>query len=374
MIIYIVMTALSLALAPLCSRDLLLGSSRRFRGKNIYLFLMAFLCVLCMGLRSQSVGYDTKLYVRNFLRIGSYPNFFSALSNESNSIPVYVLLCRFIYAISNDPQLHIFVEAVLINVGLFFFIKRTSNDYPFSTFLYFGLTLFYFAMNGARQSIAMVFCVNAIIILAENIRSMKGWILYFLAVGIHITSLISVGMIAGIIVYNKKMDKKIVTGIFTAAGFFAGSALMIFSRIFSSYFTHYEIYFNGNAVYDLLGSQGGGRIIIIYLYLAMFIIIWLTQKIDVIGNKFDELFLRLVPGIAFGITLGIANSKNILINRMVWYYMIFYIPFIPYVTSRCTKNNKRIITVGTIVAFGTYSILFLRENQGAIVPYHLFWN
>lgn len=374
MIVYIGMTVLSLVLAPICSQKFKWSESKRFKGKNAYLSLMALICILCMGLRNQSVGYDTELYVRIFLRIGAYPDLLTALSRESNSIPAYVLLCRIVYQVSTDPQFHIFVEAVLINVGLFIFIKKASVEYSLSTFLYFGLALMYFAMNGARQTIAMVFCANAIIILTKNLKNIKGWLWLVLAVGIHMTSLISVGLIAGIMVYNKRMDKKIVTCIFAAVGAFTGSALLVLSSVFSGYFTHYEIYFNGRASYDLRGTEGGGRIVIIYIYLAMFVIIWLFQKVNKDKTEYDEMFLRLVPGIAFGITLGIVNSRNVLINRMVWYYIIFFIPFIPYVIGRCSKNRKMILTVGTVVVFFVYSILFMRENQGAIVPYHLFWN
>lgn len=374
MIVYIGITVFSLVLAPICLYNFKCGKGISFKGKNAYLILMALICILCMGLRNQSVGYDTMLYVKNFIRIGSYPDILSALLKESNSISVYVLLCRAIYRISPDPQVHIFAEAVLINVGVFLFIKRTSVEYQLSTFLYFGLTLMYFAMNGARQTIAMVFCANAITILAKNIKDLKGWIWFALGVGVHIISLVAMGLIAGIVIYNIKMDKKIVTGIFAAIGAFTGSALFVISRVFSKYFSHYEIYFNGHASYDLRASVGGGRIVIIYLYLAMFVIIWLFQKEHKVKNEYDEMFSRLIPGIAFGIALGIVNSRNVLMNRMVLYYMIFFITLIPYVISRCSKNIKIILTAGTVIAFLAYSILFLRENQGAIVPYRLFWN
>lgn len=366
------MILLSFILPFVCTRSLRVGKTRVISSGDLYLIIMAIIFTIIMGLRSQSVGIDTSLYVKNFLRIGGYQDLITALSKESNSIPVYAILCRLIFRIYSNAQFHIFVEALLINISLFIYIKKTSVNYIMSVFLYYGLTLMYFGMNGTRQTLSIVLCANAIDILNRNIKNYKGWILFVLAVGIHVVGLISIVMIAGMFI-SKRKNIKIITGVFAGMGAVIGPIFFVLSNAIANYFPHYKIYFDGRAVYGLNSEEGGGRIIIVYLFLSVFILAWFVYK----GHKDTALrsiyFSRLIPGIAFGIFLGIFNASNILINRVVWYFVIFFISFIPYVIGRCPRYTREILSKSTVIAFLTYSFLFLRENHGAIVPYHFFW-
>lgn len=373
MAVYIVITMMSLLLAPMCALNLRVKGNWVIRGKSVYLFLMAVACTLCMGLRSEAVGTDTALYAWIFEKIGKHPSLMAAFARESNTMPAYILLCRALYRISPNPQFHIFAEAVIINIGLFVLIRETSVEYPFSTFLYFGLTLMYFGMNGARQTMSVVICANAIVMLARNIKSVKGWIWFAVGCGTHVIGLISAGMIAGIILYNIKLNKKFATLVFAGAGAAVGVLMMVMSGLIQRFFPHYQIYFNSRAAYSMSGSEGGGRIVIIYLYLALFLGLWLVGKAHREYPEKDELFSRLVPGMTFGMFLGIFNAKTVLISRMVWYYSVFFIPFLPYSIARSARWMRWILKLGTIAAFLAYSLLFLRENQGEIVPYQLFW-
>ena len=90
MTVYIVLTILALAFAPLCTRNIKFNKNNKQSGKTVYIMIFTTACIILMGLRSQQVGKDTALYVRNFLRIGSYPDLTTALKYESNAIPVYV--------------------------------------------------------------------------------------------------------------------------------------------------------------------------------------------------------------------------------------------------------------------------------------------
>lgn len=373
MIVYFIMTGLTLIAGTLCTKSIAISHKVILKRGSAYLLVMAVMCILVMGFRDSSIGQDTQLYIRNFLRIGRYANLTDALANESNAIPVYVVLCRLIYAISPDPQFHIFVEAVLINVGFFAFIKRTSPNYVISTFLYFGLTIIYFAMNGARQSIAMVLCANAVVYLTKNFKSVKGWFLFLLGIGIHISGLITGIILLGVFLINKKKrNVKHLTTAFAIAGAFAGSAYVVLADLISKYFVHYAIYFNGAATVGVTETSGGGRIVVIYLYIAVFILLYFFQK-GYAGEEHDELFCKILPGLAFGISFGIINCKNELINRLILFFFVYYVSYLPYVIKRCNANIKRILTAITLAGFFLYSLLFLYENQGAIVPYVAFF-
>ncbi len=377
MLIYIIMTILSLIMGCLCTKSIAFSYKViiRIRKGSFYLLLMALICILVMGLRDSSIGQDTPLYVRNFLRIGQYDNLTQALAQENNAFPVYVILCRLIYSISSSPQFHIFVEAAIINIGYFTFVKRTSTDYVMSTFLYFGMTIIYFAMNGARQSIAMVLCANGVVYLTKNLKSIKGWIWFALGVGIHISSLITSIIILGIFLTNRnKKNVKYLTSAFAIAGALAGSAYVAVASVVSRYFNHYTIYFNGAATVGISETSGGGRIVIIYLYIALFILIYFLQQKEDKNTESSDIFSKILPGLAFGIFFGIINCRNELINRIVLFFLVYYASCLPYVIKRCSVHTKRILTATTIIGFFMYSLVFLVENQGAVVPYVFFWN
>ena len=81
----------------------------------------------------------------------------------------------------------------------------------------------------------------------------------------------------------------------------------------------------------------------------------------------------VLPALLFGAIFGIINSKNELINRLLWYYLGIYVLCIPSVLSKYKKFERLILTVGVVAVLLTYSIISLRENQNGVVPYSFFW-
>ena len=371
MTIYLVMTALVIVLAPLCRHRVRLIGRYSLAGKDLYLALMTLMFALVMGLRALSVGTDTTAYARSFLRVANYGSLGQMFQREANSLPVYLLISRICALISPSPNFHVFVESALISLGLFFFIRRISTDYAYSVLLFVGMTMLYLSMNISRQMLSVVVCANAVVLLSRDLRSIKGWVLFALAVGIHLISLVGLVVVAGALLYRRIGDVRRTTTIFAIIGAAGGSLVLIFSQVITRFFPHYNLYFRENATFSLTQSTGGGRIVIIYIYITAFVLIWLLQGAH--KRRESKHFACMVPGITLGMVFGILNARNVLFSRMVVYFMIFFIAFIPWVTSQCAPRLRFVLNTGTKLAFLAYSLLYLMENQSGVVPYIPFW-
>lgn len=371
MTIYVVLIATVIAFGFLCNRNIRVGNAV-YSGETIYITFFIMLFIAIMGMRGLTVGTDTAAYARDYVKIGSYDSLIESISRISNTAPSFVALCRLCHLISDNPQIYTFVTAVIIHCLLFRLIKRTSESYSMSIFLYLGLTLFYYGMNGNRQTIAMLLFVNALINLTDNIKDYKAWILIALAAGMHVTSLILIIAVGGILLTERIKDKKIVIAVSIIAGAVFTFLLDEAAILIAQYFPHYSIYLTGKALFHILEGTSNGRIIIVYLFLAVFVILDLMCKDLSITDK-DPLFKKLLPMLVFGVVFGIINYKNSLVNRLMWYFIALFITYIPFVVKKYNKTIRFYLILGIYAGLILYNFIFLKENQSGVVPYVFFW-
>lgn len=369
MLVYIIIMALIILLEPICKINIKVKNKRKIiQGKEIYLILILSVFMITMAIRSMNVGVDTAPYSRTYKNILSYPSLREAINGGLSNAPVYVAFCRLLGIAFKNPQwLNVFT-AVIINVGLYKYIKKTSSNYLMSLFTWMGLTCFFFAMNGNRQTIAMILAMNSFSLLLENIKSKKGWILLALALGTHVTvTFLLIGLL--LIKFADVVKNKI--GIIWYS--LVGSILLsvILSKIvplLSTVFEHYNMYSNGESKYSILSGTGNGRVVILYLFLMVVCIIYYIK----FRNNRDLYSTKLLPALIFGVCFGILNCKNELINRMVFFYIGFFISFIPDAID-AFKGKERVLAKLTILAIvGTYGILSLIINLNGVVPYTTF--
>lgn len=333
------------------------------KGKQLYVSFCFIALTLLASLRAKSVGVDTALYSRIFTRISLYESSWYAITHDSVSAPLYIAFCRLLSFISKDPQILTVFSAVFINIFLLLFIKKTSEDYAASYLSWIGLTLLYCSMNGTRQCMALVLIINAIVILSENMKSFKGWFLWIAAIGLHATTLFTAPAIIGILAAKKFEHKKILFGVSLAAGAVAAFTYkgLIFLAI--KLVPKYAMYTTGNATFSILKGSGGGRIVFLYIFLLGIVYLFVRNE-DTDGFSF-----LIMPALSFGLAFGIINCQNELVNRMIWYYLALFLPFIP----SATKDSK-LLRIGIISMLLLYSIISLLEHQNGVVPYVAFWN
>ncbi len=382
MTIYIILLVCSLLLSFLCGFSLSFkkGQSKSIlSGKNIYLFVMFILMTLVMSLRSVNVGIDTPAYTRIFAVIYNQPSFFAAINKATISAPLYIFLCRILCRFSSDPYILITFSSIFINFFLILYIKRTSDNYPLSIFLWFGLALFYFSMNGTRQTMSIVLVLNSIYYLCKDIKSVKGWIYYIVAIFIHYASLFALLAIILLMLTRKVKSKMSVISISTIFSFIVIASTSLLKYI-SRFFPKYAQYVDGSSYYSILGGNGQGRIIILYLFLGVINLFYILLYLNGQKNENSELTNStyndaILPILIFGIIFGIANFKNELISRLLLFYLSFYISFVPNIGNgyKIDSKFKFLVKACFILVIGIYGILSLVGNQNGVVPYTFFF-
>ena len=281
-----------------------------------------------MALRNISVGVDTAPYARIFTIIVNTNNFIDAIRNAPLTAPVYVIFCKVLSYISKDPQIVIVVSSLIINIGLMKLINKVSVNAPVSYLSWIGLTLFYCSMNGTRQCMALVLSLHTLIMLSENLKGRRAWTLFIIAVLIHPTALVLLFAVGGIILADKIQDNKLLFIISVVASFIIAGGYGIGVRLVLKFIPRYFIYTSGESEYSIFDSTGEGRIVLLYLVLFGITLLWMFRTHT--NNSSKRGFIeKMLPAVLFGAIFGILNSKNELINRLLWYYLGIYVLFIP---------------------------------------------
>lgn len=341
-------------------------------GKRIYNLIVCGTFSLIMALRNVNVGVDTAPYSRIYTTIANTGSIFDAIKNAPLTAPAYVVLCKVLSYISKDPQIAIIVSSLIINFGLMKLINKVSVNAPVSYLSWIGLTLFYCSMNGARQCMALVLSLYALVMLSDNIRDKKAWILFAIAVLTHSTALVLLVAIGGLTLAEKIHDNKMLFIISGAASFIIAFGYGVGVRLVLRFIPRYSMYTSGESIYSIFNSTGEGRIILLYLVLFGIDILWMIQTHS--DDRPERGFIeKMFPAVLFGAIFGIVNSKNELINRLLWYYLGIYVLFIPSVLAKYKKYERFIFTVGIVAVLLVYSVLSLKENQNGVVPYQFFW-
>lgn len=372
MAIYIVNSILVVAFSAIYSLKFKVSNNHKASGKKVYTILVFLTFTFIMALRANTVGVDTALYSRIYVIIGQSRSLGGAIARAPLSAPVYVCFCWLLYHISSNPQLLTVASSLMVTIGLFKYIEKVSDNIVISSNCCIGLTLLYASMNSNRQFMALVLVLNAFYYLSENLASKKGWILIIIAIGIHATAIFSLVALLGVVLANKLKENKLIFG---ASAIISVMISFGFSRIVpfvTRFIPRYEMYTSGASTYNILVSRGGGRIVLLYLFLFSIVVLWTIN--DHQGNLEQDAFnTRMLPAVVFGSVFGIFNCRNELINRMLWFYIALFITFIPSTIKKYHGNLKRLITYGIIIVLYSYSFISLLENQNGIVPYRFFW-
>ena len=372
MAIYLVNILIVILVSPICKCKFRFGNIRSIEGKKVYGVIVCCLFSFIMACRDLSVGADTETYSRIYTFIANSSSFTDAIKNAPLTAPAYVVICRILSYISKDPRIMIAASSLIINIGLMNLINKVSVNAPVSYLAWIGLTLFYFSMNGTRQSMAMIISLHALVMLADNLKNKKAWILFAFAVLIHATALAYIVAVAGIVLAERINDKK---KLFFASA--AVSLIIAFSygfgvKLVLLFVPRYSMYTSGEDRYSIFKGTAGGRVIVLYLLLLAFVTLW-TFQTRAESNNQKSFTKKMLPALVIGAILGIVNSNNHQINRLVRYYFGIYALLIPNALSDYRHNNRLILTAGIIGALLTYSILCLLENKEGVVPYRFFW-
>lgn len=342
---------------------------KHFSSSELYVFLSFLMLFFIMGFRAPEIGTDTSVYYNMYINIINSTSLADAINVSKINAPIYVAYAYMLGKIFTNPQIITICNSLVICIFISRFILKSSSNVVYSTWLYFLLAIFFECFNGARQYMAVAIALNSFLYFAnDNISSKRGWTLFFVALGIHNTTIIFLFAIFGIYLVKKyrKINKIIIYS--TLASTISLVSVYILIDLVLYIFPYYAMYVNGSNSASILNSSGSGRIILLYIFFTLNFLVCYMKK-----EKIPERLKMYIPSILFLNIFGIVFANNVLINRLLWFYSAFMISFIPNSIKLYNKNQRIIIYVCIFLVLFIYCFMNLYEDKSGIIPYKFYF-
>lgn len=294
---------------------------KRKIGKELWQWVVVVVLVLMAGLRYH-VGTDTPSYEYDYYHTIPYLNN-CFHDSDSFSQPLWVLLMSLCKTISGSFVFFQFAHAIIINLLIFRFIKRTTK-YVFSSFLLtFCLTWWNLSFEVLRESICVAVYLNAVLLLREH-KYVKYIILGLIIIGFHWFGFVIV-LITPIVTH---VNEKIMISLSVLL------AVFLFFFVDTSFFDLLEMlasdHMSGGAQERLdsyLGKEGGqGRASYNLMgMLSVFILSVLFPLLTIFFIKKDERYKYFINIIILFVVVGVLQTKMVIFGRFFNYLYIILI-------------------------------------------------
>lgn len=351
-----------LCLFGVCYYDLTYRATNFSASKIILWYAIMVILILIIGFRFE-VGGDTIAYMGDYIWRPALDkwelNFYDIYQ------PGYTFLCAIGKSISPDFYVFQFIHAILMNVMLFYFIRRNCK-YVFSAlFAVFICTYLYFSTEILRE-------VLAVLIFSLNIDSYlkKQWSRYYLGVLLACFFHISAIFLVVLPAFHKLRVNAVYFCIILATGvamFFLDHLLSALSTIvfISDKINAYSDIKSVGILADILNVTRNALFPILFCYIVKYF-----AKKEI---QFENLIA--VMGI-----VGIASYFNpIIFSRAVNYFVLFFcistVSFaVPALKSGKTvlRQYSMIFTILFFVLYGSDSIMYRKYERW--VPYYSIFN
>lgn len=340
-----------------------------------FLFISLFVVVFggVSASRATTVGTDTGTYGAIFTSIGSS---YGSQTILSSKYPLYELYNYLLYQISPNIQIITAANAIIIAIMIGKALSKLSISFFFSSLLYVVGYYYFQSMNIGRQFIAAALIMLGTAYLLEG-RVKTFWLFEFLAVLIHSTALVGVLFFIVYIIHWSK--KNIILFVTISLAFF--SLLPKMMPLILKIFPSYALYDNESGALSLATQSNGGQTYVYLLYLIIMVIGTLLSNNYAKFRDQKFIFLSLIMGLT--IILGIVFSKQVLISRLVLYFSLFVVIYIPMVMQSISEaflqkpQEKLLVTsilnTAIIVIMLVPMTLQLTRNISGVVPYFVFW-
>lgn len=360
------MAFISLVLVVLLIASLFLKTDSD-KDKRAYLIIAVMALSFVAGLRAESVGTDTAAYVRMFYRIASCDTFASAVDASTIDAPVYVAAVWVVSHVADNHQVWLMLCAVATYALIARFIYLMSDNVRLSILYFILLCMMFQSMNGMRQYLSLALAINAYIGFSRNgIKSVHSWLLFAASVGIHSTAFCMLPACLFSAVFLRRPNA------FKALKYFAISVIAcvflssVLLDVFLSIFPSYAMY-DGVDNIDIFSTEYGGRIILLYLLLAAIVVL----AFFMCRRDGTDTIVILAPLAIIACVFGVAFARSFLFNRLIWYYLVCFIAFIPNAFARCSGKISFLLQFSTVSMLLVWMSMQLIENKDGIVPYML---
>lgn len=332
--------------------------------KKYFCLLIAFHWILISGLRAPTIGADTVGYIRAFkkVEVTSWKIIFNAIKQVyfNGRTPItssenflykdtgYLLFQKVVHIFTDNPQVYLFIVALIIFISLAFFVYNNSSDPIFSYILFSTLFYSFYAITGIRQALATALIV---FIGSEYIKKREIWKFAMISLFAYILHKSAIVFIPFYFLAQIKITKKYLISLwlssFIALNLGASFILKIANKIG---YEREDVFKADTTRYTLV-------ILIIGIVASIF-----SQKIPKINTEkkleFNATLLATI------ITLFTLIDQSIM--RIQQYYALFLMFSIPSILNFFDNRSKKILQILCIIIL----ILYLIKNNP---QYMFFW-
>lgn len=320
---------------------------------KIMLFILVFLPLFCVSAFRYNVGQDyVNTYVYTFNRI---------LHGASNVRIDYgfFLLNKIIIIFSGSYQWVFILSSLIINYFICKSIYDQSKDKFLSVFIYIFGTLFFFTLNGVRQSMALALFYYSLKYIEKN-KMKEYFFINFIGFLFHNSAIIFFPLY---FIIGNKFNLKYKILIIAFMSIILPTLLPILSNILLN--TKYSMYLT-NGAYNPLSTINVSTIINILLFVYYEII---SKKK---GDKDKK--LNIYSNIHFiGIIVSFFTTKISLAMRIFMYFRYIEFLSVPFAIEK-TSIAKGYKTIFKLLIICIYILYFIHgvymENGNNVLPYN----
>ncbi len=312
----------------------------------IYAVLSFGFIIFWAGIRTR-FG-DTFAYINSFNAIdSSFEGVFTAEFFESKA-PLFYIFGRVVKVfISSDVTVYLMLIALIQGIPIMMTLRKYSENYFYSVFLFITSMSLFYMFNGIRQFIAVAILFGCTKFLVE-----RKWLSYFIIVLIlslvHYTALIMIPIY--FVAVSKPWRAK--TIIFIAA--------IALCAVFSERFTVVLEAVLEDTAYagatDQFAQDDGAHPLRVVVALVPIVLSFIfRKKIAMENNPFLDLMVNMSV-ITAGLFLVANQTSGILIGRLPIYTSMYSVILLPYIFNHYfPKKDRKIMyflcTIGYIIFF-----------------------
>ena len=364
---------IGLALLYLLLSFVKLEKSLNKKSKSRYIFLLLLIPFFLAAFRGIDVGNDTYTYFRMYRNVGLYSNYFNFMARTRLEPGYSLLMFGFQWLGASYEVFQVFCEAVIF-LSFNKYIKRYSENYALSCFMFVVNRNLAGTMNTMRMWLAIAIILNAIPYIKDR-KLIKFLLVVLAASTMHYTALLFV------LVYlmaDIKKEKYLfpVTIVISIVIAFIGTP---FFRFVTNVIGKYEGYLS-TGYFDTSGAMA---IYISFIINFVFIIYYTFLRQYDRGIKHfdgdsdivsDQYIFYLMYFIAF--CFSVIGLRNQIMSRVSSYFSISALSLLPFaLNSSPSKSNQKMmhVIICTLLFAEFVVIMIYRPNWQGVIPYHTFF-
>lgn len=317
---------------------------------------VALLPLTLVSIFRYDVGWDyIKIYTNGFYYVGKYN---LAWFTEKG----FLLIIKLLYTVFGNPISLFVLFGILTSYFFALCCKQYVNNYKYMHIfiLMFFITRTYFmSLNIIRQSLAILIILYALHYIKEK-KFLKYLIFILLAFEIHFTSIVYLPLY---FVLNKRLNNKknILLLLLLVPCLFGTLFIFAMKTKYINYFT------------SMFGNDGG--IVFSELLIATIVLLirnFLVNK-NARWNNMDTIFFN-TNLISF--TISLMTFILPLGDRMIWYFSMTNIFYIPYLIKNIDNRNIRFVAGITIISCLLLVCILQTfwKDSYSILPYQTIFN